>query len=80
MAEVMTGKKVTDPNEFIHALAAMLTRCRVDSIKLSDYGIKSSDLPHFVTNATETMGKLFEYDPQKLTKEEKLDIYCKSFR
>lgn len=80
MAEVMTGKKVTDPNEFIHALAAMQTRCHVDTIKLSDYGIKSADLPRFVSNATETMGKLFEYDPQKLTDGEKLDIYRKSFR
>ncbi len=80
MAEVMTGKKVTDPNEFIHALAAMQVRCRVDTIRLSDYGIKSADLPRFVTNATETMGKLFEFDPQSLTESEKLDIYKKSYK
>ncbi|MCI1681129.1 MAG: iron-containing alcohol dehydrogenase [Bacteroides sp.] len=80
MAESMTGKNSTDPADFITALATMQKVCKVDCIKLSEYGISETDLPKFVQNAKETMGGLFSLDPHSLNDEEILSIYKQSYR
>ncbi|WP_321334933.1 iron-containing alcohol dehydrogenase [uncultured Bacteroides sp.] len=80
MAEVMTGKKSTDPADFITALATMQKACKVDNIKLSEYGIIEGDLVKFVQNARATMGGLFSFDPHPLSDEEILSIYKQSYK
>lgn len=80
MAEAMTGKKAASPKDFITALADLQKRCGVDNIKLSDYGIKESDIPCFVENARRTVGALFALDPHLLTDEEVTAIYKASYK
>ena len=58
MAEAMTQQKSNRPSDFIDALLRMQKECRVDEIKLSDWGIKLEDFPKMVQNARETMGNL----------------------
>lgn len=80
MAEAMTQKKSNRDSDFIDALVTLQKECGVRDIKLSEFGIKSEDLPKFMKNARETMGGLFEFDPRPLTDEEVLNIYEKSYR
>lgn len=80
MAECMTGKPSTSPEDFITALAELQKACGVDNIKLSDYGIKASDLPRLSTHARETMGGLYAVDPRPLSDEEVLHIFEASFK
>lgn len=80
MAEAMTGQKSIDPLDFIKALINLQKACGVDQLKLSDWGIRTEDLPNMVKNARETMGGLFAHDPRDLQDEEILDIYQKSYK
>ena len=79
MAEAMTGKKSSDPMDFVKALTEMQEMCGVDKLKMSSWGIKESELPAFVKNARETMGGLFGVDPRQLQDEEVLEIYRSAY-
>lgn len=80
MAEVMTQQKSNRPSDFIDALERMKKECHVDNIMLSDYGIKTDDLPKMVQNARDTMGGLFTLDPRPLLDEEVLSIYQQAYK
>lgn len=80
MAEAMTMEPSKRPSDFIDALVKMQKACKVDDLKLSDWGIKKEDLPEMVKNAKETMGGLFQLDPRMLTEDEILAIYEKAYR
>ncbi len=80
MAECMTQQKSNRPSDFIEALVRMKKECHVEDIKLSEYGVTEEDLPKMVTNARETMGRLFTLDPRPLTDDEVLEIYRKAFK
>jgi alcohol dehydrogenase len=80
MAEAMTGKKSSDPMDFVSALAEMQKMCGVHELKMSSWGIRESDLPRFVKNARDTMGGLFSVDPRKLEDAEVLEIYRRAYR
>ncbi len=80
MAEVMTQQKSNRPSDFIDALERMKKECHVDNIMLSDYGIKTDDLPKMVQNARDTMGGLFMLDPRPLFDEEVLSIYQQAYK
>ena len=80
MAEKMTMQKSARPSDFLDALDIMQRECGVDNVKLSDWGITPADFERFATNATETMGGLFDFDPRFLTREEIIDIYQQSYK
>ncbi len=80
MAEIMTQQKSNRPSDFIDALVRMKKECRVQDIKLSDYGIQPEDFARFTQNARNTMGKLFILDPRPLTDEEIIAIYKASYK
>lgn len=80
MAKALGKKDATKPMDFIDALYDLQVKCKVDNIKLSDYGLTKEELPSAVKNAFHTMGGLFEGDRIQLTEEDCLDIYTKSFK
>ena len=80
MAEKMTMQKSARPSDFLDALDIMQRECGVENVKLSDWGITPADFDRFATNATETMGGLFDFDPRFLTREEIIDIYQQSYK
>lgn len=80
MAEVMTGEKCSEPEDFIKALAKMQKACGVDNLHLSEWGIKEPDFVDFAENARRTMGGLFSLDPRPITDAEILNIYTQSYK
>ncbi len=65
---------------FVEALVELQEKCNVRNLKMSDYGIKETELDNIVKNAYDTMGFLFELDPVELSKEETDGIVRASFR
>ncbi|MEI6101011.1 MAG: iron-containing alcohol dehydrogenase [Eubacteriales bacterium] len=65
---------------FVHALLDLQKKCGVDELKMSDYGIKKSDIPALAKNARETMGGLFACDPYQLSQDEVEAIYAKAYQ
>ena len=64
---------------FVDALIELQKKCGVYGLRMSDFGIKKSDLPVFVKNARETMGGLYHSDPCTVSDEDVLSIYEKSY-
>lgn len=80
MAKALGMQNAEKPEDFLAALVGLQEACGVSELKMSDYGIRRSELDTMATNAHETMGKLFECDPCLMTHEECVAIYEKSYR
>lgn len=80
MAKAMGVKDASVPQDFVEALRRLQRDCGVDQLKMSDYGIKQEELPKYVVNAKESMGRLFALDPAPLTDDDVLRIYQESYR
>lgn len=80
MAIALGAKQIKGPYDFLQALERLMRECGVADLKMSDYGISPSEFPRFVKEARETMGVLFEFDPEPLTDEEVEAIYLASYR
>ena len=80
MAKALGKKDASDPMDFVEALHELQVQCGVDSLKMSDYGIKPEEFEDLATNALETMGGLFEVDPCKITHADIVQILRDSYR
>lgn len=80
MAKAMGKTQASDPMEFVEALVDLQKACKVDELKMSDYGITKEELPLLAQNAFDTMGGLFQFDPVMLTLEDCISIYEASYR
>ena len=80
MAIALGAKQIKGPYDFLQALERLMRECGVADLKMSDYGISPSEFPRFVKEARETMGGLFEFDPEPLTDEDVEAIYLASYR
>lgn len=78
---LMAGVLGADPTAdgFLNALEKLKIDCGVETLKMSDFGIKKSELSAMAENAHSTMGGLFEMDRKKLTVKETLSILENSF-
>lgn len=74
---VSAGKKA---HLFIEALAEMQEKCGAAALKMSDYGIKESEIDALAKNAHTTMGGLFALDPKKLSHEDTVSIIKKAYK
>ncbi|WP_027182397.1 iron-containing alcohol dehydrogenase [Oleidesulfovibrio alaskensis] len=68
------------PEAFVHALAKLKADCGLAELKMSDFGVKRSDLPALARNARESMGGLFHVTPVELDEAAVLDIFEKAYR
>jgi alcohol dehydrogenase len=68
------------PISFVKALVELQKNCGVDSLKMSDYGIKEEDIPSLAENAIQTMGGLFTQDPYTLSLEETIEIMMHAYK
>lgn len=80
MAKALGKKDASHPMDFVIALVQLQVACGMDNLKMSDYGIRSEDLPKMAKNARETMGDLFEMDPIMLSEKDCVAIYENSYR
>ncbi len=80
MAKAMGKENASDPMDFVEILEQLQKACKVDKLKMSDYGIKKEEIPKYVDKAYETMGGLFEGDPVPLSKEDCIAILENSYK
>lgn len=80
MAKALGMDDAKEPMDFIEALVKLQEACGVEALKMSDYGIGKDESDKMACNAHDTMGGLFEADPYKMTHEDCVGIYEKSYR
>lgn len=80
MAKAAGVANPESPMDFVHALAKLQKDCGVDTLKMSEFGIKPEEFDTLARNARETMGGLFGVDPAELTHEDVVRIYRESYR
>ena len=80
MARALGDKNATKPIDFVNVLKQLQIDCGVYGMKLSDYGVNGNNLIKYVNSAYETMGGLFNFDPEgPLSVEDATKILEKSF-
>ena len=80
MAKAMGRADASKPMDFVEALVELQKACGVADLRMSDYGIKKSDLAQYAKDARRTMGLLFEMDPSPISDEAGAEILEKSFK
>lgn len=80
MARALGKKDAAKPMDFVEALAQLQKDCHVDTLRMSDYGLREDALEQYADNARETMGGLFEEDPAPLSREDCIKILKESYR
>lgn len=80
MTQLMGRKDASRPEDFITALTDLQKACGVDSLKMSDYGLRPEEFDQMATNAIETMGRLVEMDRQPLTHDEIVRVLQDSYK
>ncbi|KAB1443670.1 iron-containing alcohol dehydrogenase [Pseudodesulfovibrio senegalensis] len=60
---------------FIPMLEELIRAVGLAELNLSDYGMKPEDIPALADNALDTMGRLFEISPVKMTREDVITIF-----
>ena len=78
MGQVMGEEASADG--FLRALKKMQEECRVDNLKMSDYGISKDEIPVLAQNAHDAMGGLFGMDRKTLAPKDTEEILLKAFR
>lgn len=80
MARLLGIEDAAHPSDFLLALRNLINACRVQDVKMSDYGITSDEFPVMARNARESMSRLFMNDPVELNDADCVAIYRKSHR
>lgn len=80
MAHVMGIPDADKPEDFITALVKLQADCKVDDLKMSDFGFKPDEAMVLAKGARSMQGGLFAANPCEMTDEECAGIFEKSFR
>ena len=80
MAKVMGMENADKAEDFITALDNLLRDCKVDNLKMSDYGISEADFPTFAEYSRKILGGDFTADPKLLSDEDVISIYKDSYK
>lgn len=80
MAKALGKKDAACPGDFIDALKKLELDCGVAELKMSSYGITPAEFPDLCANAKSSMAGLFKCDRFKMSDEEVISIYAKSYR
>lgn len=65
--------------DFVAALADLQAQCKVDTLKMSDFGVDNADFGKYADHAFSDMGGLFRVDPQPLTRQDVMEILAQSY-
>lgn len=65
--------------DFVAALADLQVQCKVDTLKMSDFGVDNTDFGKYADHAFSDMGGLFRVDPQPLTRQDVMEILAQSY-
>jgi alcohol dehydrogenase len=79
MAKMLGKQDAAAPMDFVTALGELQEACGVADLKMSDYGITPDEFDTLASNARNTMGGLFDFDPVFMSHEDCVAIYKKSY-
>lgn len=79
MAKALGYKEANAPKDFLIALEHLLQECGVAELTMSQFGIKTDELPDFAREVRTTLPLAFDCDPIDLTIEDCAEIYKRSF-
>lgn len=79
MAQVMSKTDADKPEDFIEVLDKFHKDIKVDTIKMSDYGVTPDEFEKMAHTALDSMGILFEVDRCELTVDDIVKIYEESY-
>lgn len=79
MAKALGKSDAKEAMDFVTALIDLQKKCGVDNLKMSDYGIESTEIPTIAKNARHTMGGLFTVDPCEINDDAVVEILKKSY-
>ena len=80
MARAMGVENATGGADFVAALDKLIADVNCADLKMSDYGISREELPATVQKYHEVWGGNNDADPLKLSDEDVLGIYERSYR
>lgn len=80
MAKALGVKDADKPEDFVAALEKLMKDCGVDSLKLSDFGFKKTDLKAVAENSIFVMSGNYALDRRMLSLEEVVEILEKSYK
>lgn len=80
MARALGKDDASKPADFIDALHDLQVACKVDQIKLSDYGVDPARFGEYADNARTAMGGLFGFDAREVSREDIISILTRSYR
>ncbi len=80
MAKLIGKPDAKSASDFVDALAALISACGVDDVKLSDYGFKYEELEMVAKHARYVQGGLYFVDPITVTDEAMLEVLQKSYK
>ena len=80
MAKAMGMENADKAEDFITALDKLLQDCKVDNLKMSDYGMTEADFPAFAEMSRKILGGDFTADPKLLSDEDVISIYKDSYK
>ncbi len=80
MAKALGKQDAKGPMDFVAALKDLQSKCGVDDLKMSDYGISRDEIPVLAANARETMGGLFAGDPCEIAHSDVIAILEQSYK
>jgi alcohol dehydrogenase len=80
MAALLGRDNAFDPDDFVTALSDLISACKTEGLKMSDYEVRKEDLKKMTDIAYDTMGELFSCDRAELTHKDALRIYERSYR
>lgn len=80
LARALGVRDAVHPQDFLRALHELQVKCGVDQLRMSDWGIKLTDIPALAENARSAGAAAFEQDPVALTFEDTVSIYHAAWR
>jgi alcohol dehydrogenase len=80
LAQALGKADADKPEDFLEALHGLIQACKVDDLRMSDYGIRPEEFPQMAQDAKNAMGGLFQCDRFEMSLQDVTDIYQKSFR
>lgn len=80
MAKAMGKKEAIQAMDFVDALVELQAACGVADLKMSDYGMKKSDMAQYAKDARVTMPALFDFDPVPVSDEDSTAILADAYR
>lgn len=79
LAKALGFESAKKPEDFMVALEVLLEKCRVQNLKMEDWGIAKEEIPLFAREVKEKFGDLLLNDPEELSLEECEEILMQSF-